>query len=264
MPKKLEDIKTGITVKTRTIAGEQGWVAQVNEVEKEYAKKVAKVQEHIDDERKQVKNLIKRRRQLKAEHKQKLLESRLKDATGELGSLQDALKSVADKEKEFKKNKRALNDKIKDLEGDINKLKGQPQREEAEEELKNAKRLRHALEDSSGSGSGSTDDADADDDYLDVDEEEAREIEKAKQESGQPDDSVPDADVSADDVLKDIVNDMKDDSKDDSDDGADADEEDDAANADETEDEAQIEIANKISKRQIQPDHTVLKHVFDE
>jgi len=71
------------------------------------------VKEHIADERKAIKELLRQRRIILNEKKQKELEQKLKMATTELTSLTDALQQVQKKEKELGSGKNQLRDKIK-------------------------------------------------------------------------------------------------------------------------------------------------------
>jgi hypothetical protein len=92
--KKMEVIKKSLLKNNRNIAEESKWIDQVELIMKQYTIKVRKVKEHIGDERKAIKELLRQRRIILNEKKQKELEARLKMATTELTSLTDALSQV--------------------------------------------------------------------------------------------------------------------------------------------------------------------------
>jgi len=119
----MEVIKRSLMVNNRNIAAESKWIDQVELIMKQYALKVRKVKEHIGDERKAIKELIRQRRIILNEKKQKELELRLKMATTELTSLTDALTQVKKKEKELGAGKGQLGAKISTLVGDLKKLR---------------------------------------------------------------------------------------------------------------------------------------------
>jgi len=121
--KKMEVIKRSLMVNNRNIAAESKWIDQVELIMKQYALKVRKVKEHIGDERKAIKELLRQRRIILNEKKQKELELRLKMATTELTSLTDALTQVKKKEKELGAGKGQLGAKISTLVGDLKKLR---------------------------------------------------------------------------------------------------------------------------------------------
>jgi len=121
--KKMEVIKKSLMVNNRNIAQESKWIDQVETIMKQYALKLKKVKEHIADERKAIKELLRQRRIILNEKKQKELESKLKMATTELAALTDALSQVQKKEKELGSGKGLLGSKIKVLNDDLKKLR---------------------------------------------------------------------------------------------------------------------------------------------
>lgn len=121
--KKMEVIKKSLMINNRNIAQESKWIDQVELIMKQYNIKVKKVKEHIGDERKAIKELLRQRRIILNEKKQKELELKLKLATTELSALTDALNQVQKKEKELGSGKGQLGAKIKLLVGDLKKLK---------------------------------------------------------------------------------------------------------------------------------------------
>jgi len=113
--KKMEVIKKALMQNNRNIASESKWIDEVELIMKQYTHKTKKVREHIADERKAIKELLRQRRIILNEKKQKELENKLKMATTELTSLTDALQQVQKKEKELGGGKNQLRDKIKAL-----------------------------------------------------------------------------------------------------------------------------------------------------
>lgn len=128
--KKMEVIKKSLMINNRNIAQESKWIDQVELIMKQYQIKVKKVKEHIGDERKAIKELLRQRRIILNEKKQKELELKLKVATTELSALTDALSQVQKKEKELGSGKGQLGAKIKLLVGDLKKLKTDKQADE--------------------------------------------------------------------------------------------------------------------------------------
>lgn len=128
--KKMEVIKKSLMVNNRNIAQESKWIDQVEVIMKQYALKVKKVKEHIGDERKAIKELLRQRRIILNEKKQKELEARLKMATTELTALTDALGQVKKKEKELGSGKTQLGAKIGLLVNDLKKLRTDKQTDE--------------------------------------------------------------------------------------------------------------------------------------
>jgi hypothetical protein len=130
--KKMEVIKKSLMLNNRNIAAESKWIDQVETIMKQYALKVKKVREHIGDERKAIKELLRQRRIILNEKKQKELEARLKMATTELTSLTDALGQVKKKEKELGSGKTQLGAKIGLLVNDLKKLRTDKQADESQ------------------------------------------------------------------------------------------------------------------------------------
>jgi len=121
--KKMEVIRKSLLTNNRNIAQESKWIDQVEAIMKQYKLKVKKVKEHIADERKAIKELLRQRRIVLNEKKQKELELKLKIATTELNALTEALSQVQKKEKELGAGKTTLGSKIKLLADDLKKLR---------------------------------------------------------------------------------------------------------------------------------------------
>jgi hypothetical protein len=121
--KKMEVIKKSLMVNNRNIAQESKWIDQVELIMKQYNIKVKKVKQHIADERKAIKELLRQRRIILNEKKQKELEAKLKMATTELTSLTDALQQVQKKGKQLDDGKKVLGSKITLLVSDLKTLR---------------------------------------------------------------------------------------------------------------------------------------------
>jgi hypothetical protein len=130
--KKMEVIKKSLMVNNRNIAQESKWIDQVELIMKQYALKVKKVKEHIADERKAIKELLRQRRIILNEKKQKELEAKLKMATTELTALTDALTQVQKKERELGTGKGQLRKKITMLADDLKQLRTSKSLDEAQ------------------------------------------------------------------------------------------------------------------------------------
>jgi len=127
----MEVIKKSLMVNNRNIAAELKWVDQVELIMKQYKLKAKKVREHISDERKAIKELLRQRRIILNEKKQKELELKLKVATTELTALTDALQQVQKKEKELGSGKNSLGAKIKLLAADLKTLRDKKAKDDA-------------------------------------------------------------------------------------------------------------------------------------
>jgi len=128
--KKMEVIKKSLMQNNRNIAAESKWIDQVELIMKQYALKVSKVKQHIADERKAIKELLRQRRIILNEKKQKELEAKLKMATTELAALTDALSQVSKKQSELGSGKSQLGAKIKLLVSDLKKLRSDKKADE--------------------------------------------------------------------------------------------------------------------------------------
>jgi len=121
---ELLDIRTSIGSHTRGIANEENWISQVQDILKTYTGKVQKVQDHIQYEHKLIKDLIKRRREVKKKQREIKLSAQLKTATEDLKVLQGQLGQVKEKETEFDKLKDGLKSKVTQIESELNKMQG--------------------------------------------------------------------------------------------------------------------------------------------
>jgi len=124
MESELEDIRQAIVLHTRSITNEENWINNVQEIMKLYSLKIQKVQEHIVAEHRVIKELMKRRHEIRTKQKGDKLEKELKAASTDLNTLQAELSQVKDKEDEFNKNREVLKQKITELSSNLDKLKG--------------------------------------------------------------------------------------------------------------------------------------------
>jgi len=124
MESDLEDVRQGIVLHTRGITNEENWINSVQEIMKLYSSKIEKVQEHIVAEHKVIKELMKKRHEIRSKQKAMKLEAELKAANQDMNTLQAELGQVKEKEVEFDKNRAVLKEKITELSTNIAKLKG--------------------------------------------------------------------------------------------------------------------------------------------
>jgi len=141
MESDLEDIRQGIVLHTRGITNEENWINSVQEIMKLYSNKVEKVQEHIAAEHKVIKELMKKRHDIRSKQKSMKLEAELKAANQDMNTLQAELGQVKEKEVEFDKNRAVLKEKITELSTNIAKLKGEENKPKAEEKKVEEKKV---------------------------------------------------------------------------------------------------------------------------
>jgi len=140
----LYDVRGAITSHTKGIATEENWIQQVQEILKTYAGKVQKVQDHIQIEHKMIKDLIKKRREIKRKQKEMMLQSQLKSASEDLKVLQGQLGQVKERENEFDKLKSNLKDKVTQLETELKKLQIHDAKDDSQKKKKEeAKKEEH-------------------------------------------------------------------------------------------------------------------------
>jgi len=118
-------ISQEIVNKGAQIKRESKWIQQVNLVITEYNKKILKVQRNVASLRKQVRGLLKNKRQVQNLKLQKQLEQRLSDASSDLNTLNTAIDHVATKEKSFSTTRHKLENTISNLNLALGKLKGE-------------------------------------------------------------------------------------------------------------------------------------------
>jgi len=121
----LAAIKQDIMVRNRQLEEEKNWVAEVRKITEQYNKKVHRVEADIVKVRNEVKSLFKKKKQVENLKIQRQLEAKLKDATSDLSTLQQALHHVKSKSQEFEKTKNEIKQTIYGIHTQLAKLKGE-------------------------------------------------------------------------------------------------------------------------------------------
>jgi len=121
----LAAIKQDIMVRNRQLEEEKNWVGEVHKITEQYNKKVHRVEADIVKVRNEVKALFKKKKQVENLKIQRALEAKLKDATADLSTLQQALHHVKSKSQEFEKTKNEIKKTIYGIHTQLAKLKGE-------------------------------------------------------------------------------------------------------------------------------------------
>jgi len=121
----LAAIKQDIMVRNRQLEEEKNWVGEVRKITEQYNKKVHRVEADIVKVRNEVKSLFKKKKQVENLKIQRQLEAKLKDATSDLSTLQQALHHVKSKSQEFEKTKQEIKATIYGIHTQLAKLKGE-------------------------------------------------------------------------------------------------------------------------------------------
>jgi len=121
----LNAIKQDILVRNHQINDEKHWVHEVRKIIDTYNKKVARVKSDIAKTKGEVRTLFKKKKQIENLKIQRELEKKLKDATGDLGTLVSALNHVKTKADEFAKTKADIKKTILNIQLQLAKLKGE-------------------------------------------------------------------------------------------------------------------------------------------
>jgi len=121
----LAAIKQDIMVRNRQLEEEKNWVGEVHKITEQYNKKVHRVEADIVKTRNEVKALFKKKKQVENLKIQRALEAKLKDATSDLSTLQQALHHVKSKSQEFEKTKQEIKKTIYGIHTQLSKLKGE-------------------------------------------------------------------------------------------------------------------------------------------
>jgi len=121
----LAAIKQDIMVRNRQLEEEKNWVGEVHKITEQYNKKVHRVEADIVKVRNEVKELFKKKKQVENLKIQRALEAKLKDATSDLSTLQQALHHVKSKSQEFEKTKQEIKKTIYGIHTQLSKLKGE-------------------------------------------------------------------------------------------------------------------------------------------
>jgi len=131
----LAAIKQDIMVRNRQLEEEKNWVAEVRKVTEQYNKKVHRVSADVIKTRAEVKALFKKKKQIENLKIQRKLEAKLKDATSDLATLQQALHHVKSKASEFDKTKQEIKKTIYTIHTQLAKLKGEKPKVKAPTDL---------------------------------------------------------------------------------------------------------------------------------
>lgn len=131
----LAAIKQDIMVRNRQLEEEKNWVNEVHKITEQYNKKVHRVEADIVKTRNEVKALFKKKKQVENLKIQRALEEKLKDATSDLATLQQALHHVKSKSKEFEKTKQEIKKTIYGIHTQLAKLKGEKPKVKAPTDL---------------------------------------------------------------------------------------------------------------------------------
>jgi len=131
----LAAIKQDIMVRNRQLEEEKKWVAEVRKVIEQYNKKVHRVSADVIKTRGEVKSLFKKKKQIENLKIQRKLEEKLKDATSDLATLQQALHHVKSKASEFGKTKQEIKKTIYNIHTQLAKLKGEKPKVKAPTDL---------------------------------------------------------------------------------------------------------------------------------
>jgi len=121
----LAAIKQDIMVRNRQLQEEKSWIGEVHKITEQYNKKVHRVEADVVALRNQIKELFKKKKQVENLKIQRALESKLKDATADLSTLQQALHHVKSKSQEFEKTKNEIKSTIYGIHVQLAKLKGE-------------------------------------------------------------------------------------------------------------------------------------------
>jgi len=121
----LAAIKQDIMVRNRQLEEEKNWIKEVHKITEQYNKKVHRVEADVVKVRNEVKALFKKKKQVENLKIQRALEAKLKDATGDLATLQQALHHVKSKSAEFEKTKQEIKKTIYGIHTQLAKLKGE-------------------------------------------------------------------------------------------------------------------------------------------
>jgi hypothetical protein len=122
----LQSVKDEIVQKATQIREEKKWVKEVTKIVETYVLKVKRVNSNIREMQSDVKELFRKKKQIENLKLQRKLELKLKVATKDLSTLQDALGNVHEKESAFVKSKKDIRGTIGSIEDQLRKLRGEP------------------------------------------------------------------------------------------------------------------------------------------
>jgi len=117
-------LKEDIMRKVAQVQEETKWVEEVRKVLETYEVKTRRVESNIHRLREEVKKLYHKKKQVENLKLQKQLELKLKDAKGDLQTLETALSHIKGKADEFDQKKSSVLDEISSLQTQMAKLQG--------------------------------------------------------------------------------------------------------------------------------------------
>jgi chromosome segregation ATPase len=120
----LDQIKSDVIAKARDLREENDWVNEITKIMDAYKTKTDRVKADIAKQTLELKELLKKRRQIENLKLQNELEKKLKDAESDLVTLQRATASVKAKELAFNKNTADVTSTVAAIKAQLEKLKG--------------------------------------------------------------------------------------------------------------------------------------------
>jgi len=118
-------IKSDIVSKSNEIKKEGAWIEEVEKVMKVYGTKVSNVKKNILNMRGQVKELLKKKRQIQNLKLQDQLTKKLADAKSDMGTITQAITHVDAKKNDFSRTKDNLMGTINNLKKALKDLRGE-------------------------------------------------------------------------------------------------------------------------------------------
>lgn len=117
-------IKGDIVRKVGDLRSEANWVSEVKVITTQFREKITKTKAAIQDKKILLKALLKKKRQLENLLLQLKLQAKLNEAKTDLGSLQTALRSVAEKKATFAINSQEVQKTVDEITSEIKLLNG--------------------------------------------------------------------------------------------------------------------------------------------
>jgi hypothetical protein len=123
----LDAVKQDIIEKSKKIADESQWIAEVKKIIDVYLLKIRRVSYDIYSLRHEVKELYRRKKQIENLILQGKIQKKLEDAHDDLQTLTDALHNVDTKRHDISESKGTIQGTIQSLEQQLAKLRGAPE-----------------------------------------------------------------------------------------------------------------------------------------
>jgi len=130
----LEAITADLISRGKELTSERKWSTQVKSMLDVYKEKVSNVDTHIEKIRTEMKELLKKKRQIENVEVQQQLNTKLRLAQGDLEALDGAMSHVQSKADEFAEKKKTLEASIKKIETQVKGLQGAKSEPESDEE----------------------------------------------------------------------------------------------------------------------------------